>query len=168
MKRYLSCAIKHKTVNYYRFWNARRVAVKTAKHKTQSPDLAVTSGLVSKEEIKTLEKNENHLIRYYFASCKQSICSIGSSTLNWIGSLLEKTGKMIKSAVTRNQKLVHAVQTAWARTSAFTKRLTHAVSSKYDALVYKYNLHVIEKRHVKAVQDKKEIVNNGNMSSVIK
>ncbi|KAK8818668.1 hypothetical protein WA538_003978 [Blastocystis sp. DL] len=165
---YLSCAIKHKTVNYYRFWNARRVAAKTAKQKLQSPDLAVTSGLVSKEEIKTLEKNENHLIRYYFASCKQNICSMGSSALNWVGSLLEKTGRMIKSAVTSNKKLVHAVQSTWTRVSSVTKRLTHAVSSKYDALVYKYNLHVIEKRHVKAVQNKKESVNNGNMSSVIK
>lgn len=144
------------------------MAVKTAKQKTHSPDLAVTSGLVSKEEIRTLEKNENHLIRYYFASCKQNICSIGSSALNWVGSLLEKTGKMIKSAVTSNKKLVHAVQTTCARVSAVTKRFTQAVSSKYNALVYKYNLHVIEKRHVKAVQDKKEIVNNGNMSSVIK
>ena len=168
MKRYLSCAIKHKTANYYRFWNARRVAAKTAKQKLQSPDLAVTSGLVSKEEIKTLEKNENHLIRYYFASCKQNICSMGSSALNWVGSLLEKTGRMIKSAVTSNKKLVHAVQSTWTRVSSVTKRLTHAVSSKYDALVYKYNLHVIEKRHVKAVQNKKESVNNGNMSSVIK
>ena len=46
MKRYLSCAIKHKTVNYYRFWIARRVAAKTAKQKLQSPDLAITEAAV--------------------------------------------------------------------------------------------------------------------------
>ena len=49
--RYLTCAVKHKTVNYYRYWNARKAVSKAVK---TGGDPAVSSGLVSKEEIRTL------------------------------------------------------------------------------------------------------------------
>ena len=163
--RYLTCAVKHKTVNYYRYWNARKAVSKAIK---TGGDPAVSSGLVSKEEIRTLEKSEHHLFRYYLQSCKQTMCSMGTTVINSVGSLFVKTGQLLKSSVTKNPKLLESTKAFCCRISTTVHHFTNSVSTRYNDLLYRYNLYVIEKKHAKSMLDgKKEVINKANMSSVI-
>lgn len=156
--------MKHKTVNYYRYWNARKAVSKTMK----IGDPAVSSGLVSKEEIRTLEKNEHHLFRYYFQSCKQTVCSLGTLVANSVGSLFVKTGQLLKSSVAKNPKLLESTKALSHRISSVVHHFTNIVSTRYNNLMYRYNLYVIEKKHAKSILDgEKEVINKANMSSVM-
>lgn len=128
----------------------------------------MSSGLVSKEEIRTLEKSEHHLFRYYIQSCKQTVCSWGTTMVNSVGSLLVKTGQFLKSSVSKNQKLMASTKAFYYRISTTVHRLTDVVSTKYHNVLYRYNLYVIEKKHAKSMLNgEKEVINKGNMSSVI-
>ena len=163
--RYLTCAVKHKTVNYYRYWNARKAVSKAVK---TGGDPAVSSGLVSKEENRTLEKNENHLFRYYLQSCKQTVCSMGTTVINSMGSLFVKTGQLLKSSVTKNSKLLESTKAFCHRISTAVYHFTNSISTRYNNLLYRYNLYAIEKKHAKSMLDgEKEVINKANMSSII-
>lgn len=162
---YLTCAIKHKTVNYYRYWNARRAASKASK-KTLSTE---SMGLITKDELKTLEKNEHNLLRYYFQSTKQSIRSFVSTLGGKCVSLVEKTAHAGKSLITSNKRLCEGVRKCSEKVYGVAHSCYAKVSKVYNDMMYRYNMRLIEKKRGKLLmEEKKETVNVNNMASVIK
>ena len=168
--------MKHKTVNYYRYWNARRASAKAMKKTLDSSaslkpafDPTGTMGLVTKDEIRTLEKNEHNLLRYYVQSTKQGVRSFLSTVGGKCVTAGEKTIRISKSFITKNKKLCEFVERTWKRVYAVVHTCASKLSKLYYDTMYKYNLRLIEKKRGKMLmEEKKEEVNVNNMASVMK
>lgn len=168
--------MKHKTVNYYRYWNARRASAKAMKKTLDSSaslkpafDPTGTMGLVTKDEIRTLEKNEHNLLRYYVQSTKQGVRSFLSTVGGKCVTAGEKTIRISKSFITKNKKLCEFVERTWKRVYAVVHTCASKLSKLYYDTMYKYNLRLIEKKRGKMLmEEKKETVNVNNMASVMK
>ena len=168
--------MKHKTVNYYRYWNARRASAKAMKKTLDSSaslkpafDPTGTMGLVTKDEIRTLEKNEHNLLRYYVQSTKQGIRSFLSTVGGKCVAVGEKAIRISKSFITKNKKLCEFVERMWKRVYAVVHTCASRLSKLYYDTMYKYNLRLIEKKRGKMLmEEKKEMVNVNNMASVMK
>lgn len=157
--------MKHKTVNYYRYWNARRAASKASK-KTLSTE---SMNLITKDELKTLEKNEHNLLRYYIQSSKQSIQSFVSSVGGTCVSLAEKAIQAGKSFITSNKRLCEGVKKCTEKVYGVAHSCYSKVAKVYNDCKYRYNLHLIEKKRGKLLmEEKKETINVNNMASVMK
>ena len=168
--------MKHKTVNYYRYWNARRASAKAMKKTLDSSaslkpafDPTGTMGLVTKDEIRTLEKNEHNLLRYYVQSTKQGVRSFLSTVGGKCVAAGEKAIRISKSFITKNKKLCEFVERTWKRVYAVVHTCASRLSKLYYDTMYKYNLRLIEKKRGKMLmEEKKETVNVNNMASVMK
>ena len=168
--------MKHKTVNYYRYWNARRASAKAMKKTLDSSaslkpafDPTGTMGLVTKDEIRTLEKNEHNLLRYYVQSTKQGVRSFLSTVGGKCVAAGEKAIRISKSFITKNKKLCEFVERTWKRVYAVVHTCASKLSKLYYDTMYKYNLRLIEKKRGKMLmEEKKETVNVNNMASVMK
>ena len=168
--------MKHKTVNYYRYWNARRASAKAMKKTLDSSaslkpafDPTGTMGLVTKDEIRTLEKNEHNLLRYYVQSTKQGVRSFLSTVGGKCVAAGEKAIRISKSFITKNKKLCEFVERTWKRVYAVVHTCASRLSKLYYDTMYKYNLRLIEKKRGKMLmEEKKEMVNVNNMASVMK
>lgn len=168
--------MKHKTVNYYRYWNARRASAKAMKKTLDSSaslkpafDPTGTMGLVTKDEIRTLEKNEHNLLRYYVQSTKQGVWSFLSTVGGKCVTAGEKAIRISKSFITNNKKLCEFVERTWKRVYAVVHTCASKLSKLYYDTMYKYNLRLIEKKRGKMLmEEKKETVNVNNMASVMK
>ena len=167
--------MKHKTVNYYRYWNARRASAKAMKKTLDSSaslkpafDPTGTMGLVTKDEIRTLEKNEHNLLRYYVQSTKQGVRSFLSTVGGKCVAAGEKAIRISKSFITKNKKLCEFVERTWKRVYAVVHTCASRLSKLYYDTMYKYNLRLIEKKRGKMLmEEKKETVNVNNMASVM-
>ena len=167
--------MKHKTVNYYRYWNARRASAKAMKKTLDSSaslkpafDPTGTMGLVTKDEIRTLEKNEHNLLRYYVQSTKQGVRSFLSTVGGKCVAAGEKAIRISKSFITKNKKLCEFVERTWKRVYAVVHTCASRLSKLYYDTMYKYNLRLIEKKRGKMLmEEKKETVTVNNMASVM-
>ena len=167
--------MKHKTVNYYRYWNARRASAKAMKKTLDSSaslkpafDPTGTMGLVTKDEIRTLEKNEHNLLRYYVQSTKQGVRSFLSTVGGKCVAAGEKAIRISKSFITKNKKLCEFVERTWKRVYAVVHTCAGRLSKLYYDTMYKYNLRLIEKKRGKMLMKEEETVNVNNMASVMK
>lgn len=165
---YLSCAIKHKTINFYRYWNAQKAASTCTKRTALVHEDVIAKELITKEEIRTLERSNNNIIKYYFQSSKQGIrhcfSIIGNKCFQW----LEKCYSAGKSLILKNKAFMAAITQLSSSVSRSVGRLTDKVSVIYHDTLYKYSLRSIQKKQIKAMLDgEKEVMNKGNMSSVI-
>lgn len=130
---------------------------------------SIATQLVTKEEIQSLEKSNHNILRYYIHSSKQTIHHILSSASSSCIHCLSKFYSILKEFVLKNKALYEWIVKFSAAAKTKVKRVTDKVSTQYNNMMYKYNLHSIQKKKVKLMlEGEKEVVNNGNLTSVIK
>ena len=155
-------------MNYYRYWNAQKAATSAAKKNGLVSSNAIAQELVTKEEIKSLEKSNHSIIRYYFQSSKQGIrhfiSILGSKCVECVSKLFT----MGKSIIVKNKALCDSCKKISSSVSKSYHTVTNKISTVYTNCMYIYNLRSIQKKQLKALQEgEKEVINKGNMSSVI-
>ena len=155
-------------MNYYRYWNAQKAATVAAKKNGLMSSHEIAQELVTKEEIKSLEKSNHSIIRYYFQSSKQEICHFISLLGTKCVACVSKLFTMGKSIIVKNKALCDSCKKISSSMSNSYHTVTNKISTVYTNCIYKYNLRLIQKKQLKALQEgEKEVINKGNMSSVI-
>ena len=164
---YLACVVKHKTVNYYRFWNAKKAAATSMKKGVQE-EARIQNALVTKEDIQTLEKSNHNIFKYLFQSSKQNFCNFGTMCIKGLVTEFQAVGRLWKSFVTKNQAFFSAIHRFSNTVYCFSHRILSVISNQKDCIMYKYNMHVVQKTQVRLLKERqKEVINKGNLSSVI-
>ena len=73
-----------------------------------------------------------------------------------------------KSIIVKNKALCDSCKKISSSVSKSYHTVTNKISTVYTNCMYKYNLRSIQKKQLKALQEgEKEVINKGNMSSVI-